>query len=261
MLERFKKCLSLKSQYKHVDNDGSYLTIKDGNKLHIYFEWSNGKVDWINNFRFLAIPKKPYKDMSEGIWFCHRGFFNVFKSIEPHIIDDILDPEIDTIDIVGYSHGGALAQLCYEYVKFHRPDVAVTGYGFGAPRVFWGIASKAVKTRFEGFKVVRNGKDIVTHLPPKIFGYRHICDVIEIGTVATSKGLINDHREENYIESLEEYYCFDALSAESGNKICSRCGKIEFGIMPDWEIHDGKLLCPDCAKEYAGHMKDFMRGA
>ena len=203
MLEKFRKCLSFVKEYTHVENDGSYhwvldTTEKDEKKLTLYFEWSNGKTDWRNNFKFLAIPWKPYKKQST-LWLCHRGFLKVWKSIEPYIVDDILNPDIKIIDIVGYSHGGALAQLCYEYVKFNRPDVEVTGVGFGAPRVFWGIARDDVKTRFKGFKVVRNGKDIVTHLPPAIFGYRHISEVVEIGE---SVGLIKDHLEDRYIEAL-----------------------------------------------------------
>lgn len=199
MLNKFKKCLSLESSYIHVKNEASYCFERRGNTLDIYFEWSNGTLDWIHNFYF---PAKPYRRM-KSVWFCHRGFLKVWKSIEPHISTAILDGSIKEINIVGYSHGGAIAQLCYEYVKFNRPDVEVTGVGFGAPRVFWGIALRGVKTRFKGFKVIRNGRDIVTHLPPVIFGFRHICEVVKVG--AESKGLIDDHRPNNYIESLEKY--------------------------------------------------------
>ena len=202
MLEKFKKCLSLKNEYIHLESDGSFVTNRDGKKLYIYFEWSNGVKDWVNNFRFFALPIRPYKDMKKGGWFCHRGFLKVWKSIEPHLVEEIRDPSVEEIEIVGYSHGAAIAQLCYEYVKFHRQDVVVTGVGFGSPRVVWGILSKAAKERFKGFKVVRNCKDIVTHLPPVIFGYRHTGEVIKIGV--HSQGLIDDHRPSNYIDSLED---------------------------------------------------------
>lgn len=198
MLDRFNKCLSLGEKYTHVDNDASFYAERDGEILNIYFEWSNGATDWKNNFDF---PAKPYRDM-ENLWFCHRGFLKVWKSIEPYLKDHVANPFIKEINIVGYSHGGAIAQLCYEYVRFHRPDISLSGVGFGAPRVFYGFARKAVRERFRGFKVVRNGKDIVTHLPPVIFGFRHICDVVEIGI--KSEGPIDDHRPENYIKSLSE---------------------------------------------------------
>lgn len=197
MLERFKKCIALEGTYLHTENDASYYIELNGSKLSIYFEWSNGLTDWMHNFYF---PAKPYRKMDD-LWFCHRGFLKVWKEVEPLIWEDIHNLLVEEIEIVGYSHGAALAQLCYEYVKFNRPDVQVTGVGFGSPRVVWGPVSKAVRRRFEGFKVVRNGKDIVTHLPPVAFGFRHICEVVHIGK-NNSKGLFDDHRDENYSESL-----------------------------------------------------------
>lgn len=199
MLSKFINCLSRK--YTHVENEGSYCVARyrrlNGTiRLRIDFEWSNGATDWKNNFNF---PAKPYRGMDD-LWFCHRGFLKVWKSIEPYLKKDICDLLVEEIEIVGYSHGGAIAQLCYEYVKFNRPDVIVTGYGYGSPRVFWGFAKKAVKRRFEDFVVVRNGNDIVTHLPPVLFGFRHIGKVVKIGK---SKGPIIDHYSQEYINALE----------------------------------------------------------
>jgi len=184
LLEKFEACTA--TVYTHVENDASFAVKKNGDRMTLFFEKSNGLTDWWNNFYF---PAKPYRRM-KNLWFCHRGFLKVWKSIEPYIVQEINDPNIKEIDIIGYSHGGAVAQLCYEYVKFNRPDVSVTGVGFGAPRVLWGFARKIVKDRFEGFKVVRNGKDLITHLPPLLFGFRHICEVVKVGE---SKGLIKDH--------------------------------------------------------------------
>lgn len=196
MFNKFLNCLN--NKYIVVENDGSYMLEREGGKLTIYFECSNGNIDWKNNFNF---PAKPYRDM-KNLWFCHRGFLTVWKSIEPHITADIFDLSVNEIEIIGYSHGAAIAQLCYEYVKFNRPDVAVSGVGFGAPRIFWGFARKAVRERFRGFVVVRNGKDIVTHVPPVLFGFKHICEVLSIGE---SIGLIKDHTPERYIEALRGF--------------------------------------------------------
>lgn len=195
LLEKFNTCARVK--YTHVENDGSYAFKREGDKLTFYFQKSNGLRDWWNNFYF---PAKPYRDM-RNLWFCHRGFLKVWKSIEPYIAADIADPSVSTIEIIGYSHGGAIAQLCYEYVKFHRPTVAVTGYGFGSPRVLWGFASKSVKERFKGFVVVRNGHDLITHLPPILFGFRHICEIKKVGK---SVGLIKDHYPSKYRSALKE---------------------------------------------------------
>lgn len=232
MLAKFNRCCELEEKYIHTDNDGSYFVEKNGDTLDVYFEWSNGLIDWLHNFYF---PAKPYRDM-KNLWFCHRGFLKVWKSIEPHIICDLMDPDIKTINIVGYSHGAAIAQLCYEYVKFYRPDISVSGIGFGAPRVFWGFARKAVRERFKGFVVVRNGCDIVTHLPPVFFGFRHICDVVKLKH-GKSKGLIEDHLEQNYRESLANILRVPDHIAKRLDNTCIYCGAV---------IPEGRLFCPMC---------------
>lgn len=199
MLQRFEKCLEFEPRYMHVTNDASFYIhdCLDG-KLCLYFEWSNGATDWKNNFDF---PAKPYRKMND-VWFCHRGFLKVWKSIEPYAAEYILDPAFKEIEIVGYSHGGAIAQLCYEFVRFHRPNVPVTGIGYGAPRVVWGPVKKDVKDRFAGFLVVKNGRDIVTTLPPKWLGFRNLGSVLSVNL--GSKGPIDDHRPENYREMLSK---------------------------------------------------------
>jgi hypothetical protein len=45
----------------------------------------------------------------------------------------------------------------------------------------WGHLRKPVKKRFEGFTVIRNGTDIVTHVPPSVIGYHHVGKLIKIG--------------------------------------------------------------------------------
>jgi hypothetical protein len=197
MVSLLKRCLTAK--YRSVGEGGDYAVELNGDTLSLLFEWSDSSEDWKNNFDF---PAKPYKHM-EHLWFCHRGFLKVWKAIELYLIPYIEDQNIRRIEIVGYSHGAAIALLCYEYCIFHRPDAEVRGVGFGCPRVFWGIVPKEVKRRFDSFRVVRNGIDIVTHVPPAIFGYRHISQVVKIGK-GDSKGLIKDHYAEEYILHLED---------------------------------------------------------
>ena len=223
MLKRFKKCTELtgEGKYIHVENDGSYFAELVDGTLNLYFECSNGMLDWKHNFMF---PVKPYRDMDDK-WYCHRGFLKVWKSIEPYLVDQIMSPDVTAINIVGYSHGAAIAQLCYEYVKFNRPEISVSGIGFGSPRVFWGYARTAVKARFSGFQVVRNGRDIVTYLPPIFFGFRHICELVELGEPFSWSdfikcveekgfltaikegdliGMVKDHYPEKYVKALED---------------------------------------------------------
>ena len=188
----------------HIQMDeetAPFYAERDGGTLRLLFEESRGKTDWRNNFRFLAIPKKPYKGM-DATWFAHRGFNRVWKVIEPKLVDMIADPTVTRIDIAGYSHGAGVALLCYEYCRYHRPEIPVTGFGFGAPRVVWGPIPPEVKARREGFVVVRQGGDLVTHLPPMLFGYRHVGTICEIKKVGAPFDPIKDHYPDEYAAML-----------------------------------------------------------
>lgn len=182
------------------ENAASYYTEREGDTLCIYFECSNGATDWKNNFDF---PAKPYREMKD-LWFVHRGFLRVFKTVEPYIAPLVADKSVKQIIVAGYSHGAALALLCHEYCVFHRPDIApfIDGYGFGCPRVVWGFYNKKLKARFERFTVIRNCRDIVTHVPPACFGFRHVGKMKHVGK-GKKYGLIKSHRAENYLVELQ----------------------------------------------------------
>ena len=210
LLGLFNRCLNAK--YIHTENSGDYAIEREGNTVYLLFQWSNGQEDWKNNFDFAT---KPYKDM--GIpWKCHRGFLRVWKSIEPYIADTVMDMSVNHFVVCGYSHGAAIATLCHEYVWFNRPDLRpessgnymnIEGYGFGCPRVFFGHMQKELKQRWLTFFPIRNLNDIVTHVPPILFGFRHVSSITKIG----KKGKLNRHRKldcvnahypDNYILSL-----------------------------------------------------------
>lgn len=179
LLELFKRCYNAEEHYIHVEEDGSYLLQKEGDTLYLLLQKSNGKVDWKNNFDF---PARPYKDMPKT-WRAHRGFVKVWKAIEPYIAEAIRDPSIKQIITIGYSHGAALAVLAHEYVWYNRPDIFDQCYGFAfeAPRVFCGVRiPKELKQRWENMYVIRVCNDLVTHVPPLIFGYKHVGTLMKL---------------------------------------------------------------------------------
>lgn len=206
LLSLYKSCLN--AEYTTVENQGDYAIKRTGDTLYLFFEWSDGATDWKNNFNF---PAKPYKDMGK-LWFCHRGFLKVWKSIEPYVAPAIKDETVKRVVIVGYSHGASIAMLCHEYVWYSRPELRnrLVGYGFGCPRVYWGwFISKKMKQRWENFHVIQNLNDVVTHVPPVAFGFRHINKPLKIGDkgeFALRKGIarVDAHRPENYVYSLEK---------------------------------------------------------
>ncbi len=192
----FSRCLN--TTYVQAAESANYYIERKGAVLYIYLQDSDGAEDWKNNLDF---PARPYHG---GTWLAHRGFVKVWRVIEPYVSAAIIDPKLQGIVTVGYSHGGALAVLCHEYVWFHRPDLRgkIEGYGFGAPRVIWGKLDADAQHRWEKFTVVRNLDDLVTHLPPKALGYTHVGKLLEIGT-AGRYSHVDAHRSENIMRELQ----------------------------------------------------------
>lgn len=200
LLNLFNQVLNVK--YTTIPgSEASFFYEKRGSVLYIFFEHSNGIIDWRNNFDF---PAKPYREM-ENKWYVHRGFLRVWKSAKQYLKAQICNPNVKGIVIVGYSHGAALALLCHEFCVFNRPDIAgnIFGYGFGCPRVVYGCLRRNICVRFKNFYVIRNCRDIVTHVPPMLFGFRHVGNIIHIGKTA-NYGPVDSHRPENYIKQLEK---------------------------------------------------------
>ena len=204
--EMFDRCVYI--PYTHVENDGDYALEKKDETLYIYFQCSYQKEDWKNNFDF---PARPYNDM--GIkWYAHRGFLRVWKSIKPYIKDAVADETVKKIFVIGYSHGAAIASLAHEYVWFNRPDLrenGLEGYGFGCPKVYWGFMKKELKERWKHFHPIRNCGDLVTHMPPAIFGFRHVNKIYklknkELKTRHVLLDCINAHYPDNYEYSLDQ---------------------------------------------------------
>ena len=174
----FRRCLN--ANYIHSGNGADYAIDRVGRRIYIFFEWSDGPLDWKNNLDF---PARAHGRRGDA-WFVHRGFLSVWQSVKDEIVMIISRSVDEATDIicVGYSHGAALAGLCTEEMCFLYGDsVSVRGYGFGCPRFIFGKLPPSVRERFSSFAPIRNIPDIVTHLPPRILGYSHPASIIKIG--------------------------------------------------------------------------------
>ena len=197
----FSRCVS--RSYIRTPDCTDYAFDLAGKRLTIYFQDSDGMVDWLRNLDF---PAAAYKREGETIWYAHRGFLRVWNTLIPRIDPLLADTRVESVTAVGYSHGAALAVFCHEYAWYLRPDLreTLTGYGFGCPRVVWGPLSDEAAARWQGFTVIRNREDAVTYLPPAILGYRHVGKILEIG----EKGKytpVDAHRPENIRRELYAY--------------------------------------------------------
>ncbi len=203
LLELFERCLD--ADYITVEDGASFALEREGERLYIFFEKSEGAEDWKNNLDFSAVGARAeiYGEGNDS-FYCHGGFLRVWKSLLPYINGALLDLNFREMVIVGYSHGAALALLCHEYIWYSRHDLRgrIYGFGFGCPRVIWGHTPRE-RERWQNFYVIRNIDDIVTHLPPRILGFRHEGTLIKIGR-AGRYSRIDAHRAENYIRSLDK---------------------------------------------------------
>lgn len=213
MVKHFKRCLKAKDRYIHTEEGGDYYIERESDTLYLLFECSDDIEDWLHNFdffpdehkereksakftlliniikaiiKYLKLPLNAYKN-TFAKWRVHGGFLKVWKAIRDEIeayVAEILanHPEIKKIVIIGYSHGAALAVLATEDIEYlYGKSYEVSGYGFGCPRVLWGVVPEEVKYRLRNFVAIRNVPDIVTHVPPKLFGFRDVGTLIEIG--------------------------------------------------------------------------------
>lgn len=173
-------------RYQQVGKDVNYAFREEGQTLYIFFEGSDGRMDWRRNLRFW---KRPYKSMETKYW-VHAGFLAAWKEVQDIVIQKIQEKTRDggyrfqKIYSIGYSHGGALAAFAHECCWFHREDIRkkIYGIGFEAPRILGGFRVKRqIKERWNQFVVFRNRQDLVTHLPPAWMGFRHVGRVVRIG--------------------------------------------------------------------------------
>ncbi len=195
----FARCLD--APYLQAEKSANYYSERIGGLLYIYLQSSDGYEDWKHNFDF---PARPYRRMGKTVWYAHRGFTKVWRAIEPHVAPVIADPGLQGIVTVGYSHGGALAVFCHEYIWYHRPDLRlrIHGYSFGGPRVLWGNPTDEIRSRWNRFTVVRNIDDLITHLPPRALGYSHVGTLLQIGEKG-KYSRIDAHRKESILTELK----------------------------------------------------------
>ncbi len=203
-LPLFLRCLN--ADYTHTPEGGDYALEIFPPLVYLLFEWSDGQEDWHNNLAFSAKKVNPEAPKDEQ-WYAHRGFLKVWNAMKDEVIQKITEAtlrgQIHTITCVGYSHGAALSLLATEALSCRfGQHLSVEGYGFGCPRVVWGIQPDTLHRHLANFHTIRNIPDLVTHLPPVALGFRHV-NLTEIGEKG-KYGPIEAHTSQAYIHELSQ---------------------------------------------------------
>lgn len=175
--------------------DTQYRVERHKEKTVITFMGSVSWVDWISNFMFWKVP---YKDMAEK-WYAHAGFLEAWKAVRDEIVA-LVDKSLP-VEVYGYSRGGGIAILAFEWFRYN--GYSVQGMVFGAPRAVAFRKDSRIAERFLGLISYKNRGDIVTMLPPSLFGYKSVGASIRLG-----KGIRLPrtywHLVPQYIEELKD---------------------------------------------------------
>lgn len=170
--------------------------------MRITFRGTDSDADWRLDMRFWQ-REIPYDNTSTKIR-VHSGFISAYKSENVrNKIHTFIKPDICNIQITGHSLGAALAVLCAVDLQYNFPDKDYEVVLFGCPRV--GNAAFARSYNHRVFNTIRvvSGNDIVTKLPPAIFGYRHVGVKFKIGAPAIP-GIVTfrSHKTQSYYRRL-----------------------------------------------------------
>ncbi len=179
-----------------------YFLRRNGDTLWITFRGSDSPVDWKANLAFWR-KSIPYDSMEPKIR-VHAGFLNDYKSrdVRDRILEEVSE-DIHFIKITGHSLGAALAVLCAADLQYNRPDADIEVIVFGCPRVGNKAFAQDYNKRVDKTVRVENGNDIVTKVPPALFGFRHVGAKLHVGAPRLLlAGRIADHYTNHYYENL-----------------------------------------------------------
>ena len=175
-LKSFGIDLSRDNYYFSDDfTDTQGFVVGDEKKIIISFTGTEGKIaDWVTDIKVFKETWIEANPMGE----VHNGFYGALSSVWDELYEEIINLRTNnqSIWITGHSLGGALATLAAATLQLQAPDVKVGGvYTFGQPRIANHKFSKNYNAVLKNvtFRCVNNN-DVVTRVPPQIFGYSHI---------------------------------------------------------------------------------------
>jgi predicted lipase len=171
------------------------FSFEDDRFKYIILLGSNEMKDWIKNFLYFK-KRIPYEGTNPKIK-VHGGFMDMYLKVREEVL---LEAEFSSkpLIVMGHSLGSALATLAsldIEYNTKIKPDVLFTG----TPRVGNKYFVKSFNNRLPCTIRVVRGNDIVSHVPPRIFGFDHVGKLKKIGN-KKSLHFIRDHFIQYYKE-------------------------------------------------------------
>ena len=171
------KCVAV-DVYGHADVH-FYLRRKE-DVLSITFRGTDSLKDWKADFSFWK-KTIAYGNHQSRIR-VHHGFYGLYTQlgVRDRIMSEIV-PGVNRVLIAGHSLGAALAVLCAVDVQYNEPELDIETILFGCPRVGNKAFALSYNKRVDKTVRIENGCDIITKVPPAIFGFRHVGAKLHVG--------------------------------------------------------------------------------
>jgi hypothetical protein len=166
---------------KKSDTQGTIYRSDPAKEFVLAFPGTMGDRDMLTNVIFF---KKAWKSKGVKCTGCkvHTGFVIAWESVLDDVVNTLKQKRVKfpgyKVVVTGHSLGGALATLAYGSLK--GLGFPVRAYVYGAPRVgnkatanYIDKLSGATDKKLGDFLRITRGNDIVTQLPPSLFGFVH----------------------------------------------------------------------------------------
>jgi hypothetical protein len=197
LLEEFKACIG--GNWKTIGKDVQYRIDRIGpNQAILSFQGTVSIQDLAIDLKVFCNPfKEKAKDKYGNV--LHRGFQEGFESAFEIIHKELIDMGIQYVDVRGYSLGAAYGMLFTLYLP--KVGIETEALLYGTPRVFFFPNKKLKEEAKKRILRIENADDIICHLPPLLFGFRHVGHVYKIN-ISNWCYTIEDHLIKNYINEL-----------------------------------------------------------
>lgn len=179
-----------------------FFVIK-GDRKFIFILGSNELADWIYNFQF-RLMITPYKEVGVRDEIkVHKGFYKSYLRVREFIHDKIRDDK--KVIVYGQSLGAAVATLAALDIQYNFPDKEVACVTTGSPRVGNEEFVLSYNKRIPDTTRFVYGNDIVSNVPQKWLGYRHVHGLVHLGPEGGCQS-ISDHMMASYIPAIAGKY-------------------------------------------------------
>lgn len=162
------------------------------------FRGSSNTYNWIENMEVSKIA--PYENQTIKV---DGGFYKYYDHVKMNVFDNlkVMSARYNTRDLLltGHSLGSAGMTLMTYDILYDFPEYNILYfYNFGSPRVGndMFVADFNAKKYFESFRVTHY-YDMVPHLPPEDFYYKHISREIWYNEENTQYKVCDDDEDED----------------------------------------------------------------